>query len=43
MVDLLYNNGTWPASFVGAAYPHMLDQMVWEGMTQGQDAPYVQP
>jgi len=31
--DLLYNNGTWPASFVGSAYPHMLDQMVYEGMT----------
>jgi alpha-D-xyloside xylohydrolase len=28
---LLYNNGTWPASFVGAAYPHMLNRMVFEG------------
>ena len=32
MNDLAYNNGTWPAAFVGAAYPHMLDRMVWEGM-----------
>ena len=32
MNTLVYNNGTWPASFVGAAYPHMLDMMVWEGM-----------
>ena len=32
MTDLLYNNGTWPAAFVGAAYPAMVDQMVWEGM-----------
>ena len=29
---LVYNNGTWPASFVGAAYPHMLARMVFEGM-----------
>jgi alpha-glucosidase (family GH31 glycosyl hydrolase) len=28
----VYNNGTWPAAFVGAAYPHMLNRMVWEGM-----------
>ena len=28
---LVYRNGTWPAAFVGAAYPHMLNQMVWEG------------
>jgi alpha-D-xyloside xylohydrolase len=32
MTSLAYNNGTWPASFVGAAYPHMVDQMVFEGM-----------
>ncbi len=32
MNNLIYNNGTWPAAFVGAAYPHMLDLMVWEGM-----------
>jgi hypothetical protein len=32
MFDLAYNNGTWPASFVGAAYPMMLDKMVYEGM-----------
>lgn len=30
--DWLYNNGTWPAAFIGAAYPHMLDLMVYEGM-----------
>lgn len=30
--SLRYNNRTWPAAFVGAAYPHMLDKMVWEGM-----------
>jgi hypothetical protein len=30
--DWLYNNGTWPAAFVGAAYPHMLDLMIYEGM-----------
>ena len=30
--QLVFNNGTWPASFVGAAYPHMLAQMVHEGM-----------
>jgi alpha-D-xyloside xylohydrolase len=29
--DFVYNNGTWPAAFVGAAYPHMLDRMVFEG------------
>ena len=29
---LVYNNGHWPASFVGAAYPHMLARMVYEGM-----------
>lgn len=29
--DFVYNNGTWPAAFVGAAYPHMLDQMIYEG------------
>jgi len=28
---LVYNNGAWPASFVGAAYPHVVDQMIWEG------------
>lgn len=27
----MYNSGKWPAAFVGAAYPHMLDMMVWEG------------
>jgi alpha-D-xyloside xylohydrolase len=32
MNDLVYNNGTWPAAFVGAAYPHMLNKMVWDGM-----------
>jgi alpha-D-xyloside xylohydrolase len=32
MDDLVYNNGTWPAAFVGSAYAHMLDMMVWEGM-----------
>lgn len=32
--ELLYNNGSWPASFVGAAYPHMVDKMVWEGTTK---------
>ena len=32
MSKLVYNNGTWPAAFVGAAYPHMVDRMVWEGM-----------
>ena len=30
--DWLYNNGAWPAAFVGAAYPHMLDLMIYEGM-----------
>ena len=30
--DWLYNNGTWPAAFVGSAYPHMLDLMIYEGM-----------
>eukprot|EP01079_Euglenida_sp_SAG-EU17-18_P001260 gene1260-2712_t len=30
--DFLYNEGKWPASFVGAAYPHMVNIMVWEGM-----------
>jgi len=40
MNDLLYNNGTWPAAFVGAAYPHLLDQMVWEGMAAGPGAQY---
>ena len=32
MNSVAYNNGTWPASFVGAAYPQMVDQMVFEGM-----------
>eukprot|EP00040_Diaphanoeca_grandis_P034239 m.211742 g.211742 ORF g.211742 m.211742 type:complete len:742 (+) comp33109_c0_seq2:2296-4521(+) len=30
--DWVYNNGAWPASFVGAAYPQMVDKMVYEGM-----------
>ena len=30
--DWLYNNGKWPAAFVGAAYPQMLDLTIWEGM-----------
>ena len=30
--DWLYNSGKWPASFVGAAYPTMLDRTVYEGM-----------
>eukprot|EP00911_Craspedida_sp_UC1_P000737 UC1_evm1s564 len=30
--DWVYKNGTWPAAFVGAAYPHMVTQMIWEGM-----------
>eukprot|EP00051_Salpingoeca_urceolata_P015942 m.209021 g.209021 ORF g.209021 m.209021 type:complete len:813 (-) comp18544_c0_seq3:63-2501(-) len=30
--SLVYNRGQWPAAFVGAAFPHMVDQMVWEGM-----------
>ena len=30
--DWLYNSGKWPSSFVGAAYPQMLDLTVWEGM-----------
>ena len=30
--DWLYNNGTWPAAFVGAAYPSMLDLAIYEGM-----------
>ena len=34
MTSLIYNNGTWPASFVGAAYPHMVNQMVYEGTTK---------
>eukprot|EP00729_Bicosta_minor_P003941 gene3941-21372_t len=34
MTELIYNDGKWPASFVGAAYPHMVDQMVWEGSAQ---------
>eukprot|EP00658_Telonema_sp_P-2_P014873 TRINITY_DN1567_c0_g1_i21.p1 TRINITY_DN1567_c0_g1~~TRINITY_DN1567_c0_g1_i21.p1 ORF type:complete len:694 (+),score=84.24 TRINITY_DN1567_c0_g1_i21:184-2265(+) len=34
MDKMVYNNGSWPASLVGAAYPHMLDKMVWEGMAQ---------
>lgn len=29
--SLVYNNGTWPASFVGAAYPQMVELMVREG------------
>jgi hypothetical protein len=29
--DWVYNNGTWPAAFVGAAYPHMVNQMIYEG------------
>ena len=37
IASLLYNNGTWPASFVGAAFPSMLDRMVWEGSTLGRD------
>jgi alpha-D-xyloside xylohydrolase len=32
--QLVYNNGTWPASFVGAAYPHMLAKMVHDGMSE---------
>jgi alpha-D-xyloside xylohydrolase len=31
---LVYNGGHWPASFVGAAYPHMLARMVFDGMGQ---------
>jgi len=27
----LYNNGTWPAAFVGAAYPAMVDRMIYDG------------
>eukprot|EP01043_Picozoa_sp_COSAG02_P015410 COSAG02_NODE_657_length_18797_cov_34.071238_14_plen_519_part_00 len=34
MTQLIYKNGTWPASFVGAAYPHQVNQMVYEGTTQ---------
>jgi alpha-D-xyloside xylohydrolase len=30
--DWLYNDGKWPAAFVGAAYPQMLDLAIWEGM-----------
>ena len=30
--DWLYNSGKWPAAFVGAAYPQMLDLAIWEGM-----------
>ena len=30
--DWLYNNGKWPAGFVGAAYPQMLERTVYEGM-----------
>ena len=30
--DWLYNDGRWPAAFVGAAYPQMLDLMIHEGM-----------
>ena len=33
MTKLVYNNGTWPAAFVGAAYPHLVHQMVYEGMS----------
>ena len=29
--DFVYANGTWPAALVGAAYPHMLAQMIYEG------------
>jgi alpha-glucosidase (family GH31 glycosyl hydrolase) len=28
----MYNRGKWPAAFVGAAYPSMLDLAVYEGM-----------
>lgn len=38
MSNLLYRNGTWPASFVGAAYPHFVDKMNWEGMVGGRYA-----
>jgi len=30
--DFVYNEGKWPAAFVGAAYPHMVSQMLYEGM-----------
>jgi len=30
--DWLYNNGTWPSAFVGAAYPQMLERTVDDGM-----------
>ena len=33
--DWLYNGGKWPSAFVGAAYPLMLDQTVYEGMRKG--------
>jgi hypothetical protein len=36
--DWLYNNGTWPAAFVGAAYPHMVERMIWEGEGAPGDA-----
>ncbi len=28
----MYNNGTWPAAFVGAAYPDAVVRMVYDGM-----------
>eukprot|EP01051_Picozoa_sp_SAG22_P022364 SAG22_NODE_5325_length_1036_cov_1.532551_3_plen_132_part_01 len=31
-VASLSNNGKWPAAFVGAAYPTMLDLAIYEGM-----------
>lgn len=30
--DVLYNKGQWPAQFVGSAFPHMVDMMVFEHM-----------
>ena len=44
--SLLYNRGQWPASLVGAAYPHMVNRMVSEGRqrtstTDSQDIPVV--
>ena len=30
--NFIYNNGTWPSAFVGAAYPQMLDRMIYDGM-----------
>ena len=37
--DWLYNSGKWPAAFVGAAYPQMLDLAIWEGMGAPARAP----